>query len=143
MEINGKKVIDARKGMMIEVTKEDCRKGRTKDPSACAAAKAILREHEEVLSARVHRGRTYLEYEDRWVRYSTSRSLSFELAVFDRDKGFEPGVYSIAAPSPAARLDAEKKRLEGLVDSRTDHSKNKTRLKRHDITNIRPRGANR
>lgn len=142
MKINGKKVIDAKKGLMIEITKADC-KAKTKDPSSCAAAKALLREYTELLSVRVHRGRTYLEYEDKWVRYSTSRSLSFELAVFDREKGFEPGLYSIAAPSPAARLGAEKARLESLPDDRVRHDNNKTRLKRHEITNIRPRGANR
>ncbi len=99
MEIAGKKVVDARKPIVIEVTREDCRKGKTRDPAGCAAARSILHTDEKALSARVHRGMTYVEYEEKWVRYRTSSALSFELAVFDRGTAFEPGAYGLGVPS--------------------------------------------
>src|SRR5260370_30155616 len=146
MEIAGKKVVDARKPIVIEVTREDCRKGKTRDPAGCAAARSILHTDEKALSARVHRGMTYVEYEEKWVRYRTSSALSFELAVFDRGTGFEPGAYGLGVPSASHSIASERARLEGLPDNRKNRphrDPNARKRHRHDITHTRTRGANR
>lgn len=141
MEINGKKVIDAKRPLNIEVLSEDCRKGKTKDAARCAAARAILREYENVLGARVHRSVTYIEYPESWVRYLTPVSLRTELTVFDRGAAFEPGPHTLGAPSHTSQSLTELRKSR--ADNRTGSHAGKNKRTRHEIPNIRPRGANR
>lgn len=145
MEINGKKVVDAKKHLDVEVTPEDCSNGKSKSPAACAAAQAIMREHSDVIGARVHRGVTYVEYEDKWERYITPTTLKIELVMYDRAKIFEPGVHTLGAAARTSQsLKAQRQRAPSKQDNRSGgHHKNKTKRTRHQIPNIRPRGANR
>lgn len=154
MEIDGKKVIDAKKNLELHVLKKDCDKaaknGGQKDPGACAAVVALQRENPDVLRARVHRGVTYLEYENFWLRYKTSAALAFELSAFDRAStvegaaaSFMPGVYGLKAPAKLSIALVNMGSRTRDTDKRTRHDKNGKRLPRHEITHIRPRGANR
>jgi hypothetical protein len=140
MDINGKPVVDATEHMVVEITKEDCEKGKNKNPSACAAARAILREY-KVKSARVHVGITYIEEDKRWIRYKTPHSLRTELVAFDRGGTFEPGIYTLCPPTSGMRLSELKKR--NLPKLPPEAHRGKTTRLRHETTNIRPRGANR
>jgi hypothetical protein len=90
MEINGKPVIDATKSLRIQISREDAGRGKTKDPGQCAAARAILRVVPTAKGARVHLGRTYIETDKEWVRYTTPPSLKTEIVSFDR--GGEEGI---------------------------------------------------
>lgn len=146
MRINEKEVVDAKRPLSITVSKEDCARGKTKDPAACAAARAIMRELEGdgVLSARVHRGVTYIEYPKKWVRYITPTSLKTELTVFDRGANFEPSAHQLSVPQAQSLENLREKYAENAkTDSRARHDQNKAKRKRHEIPNIRPRGANR
>jgi len=89
MEINGKKVVNGTRKVVLHVTKEDIKGGSTKDPGGCAAARAAVREG-HCIAARVHKGRTYLLTEDsnHWVRLQTPPSLNLELTAFDRGGRF-------------------------------------------------------
>lgn len=53
MEINGKRVVDATKPISIHITKRDTTDGDNKNPSSCAAARAVKRDVPECVSARV------------------------------------------------------------------------------------------
>lgn len=144
MEINGKKVVDATTPLKLEIKETDCEKGKTKDPGSCAAARAIMRDY-DVQSARVHVGVSYVEQKDCWLRYRTPGSLRTEIVAFDRGGEFEPGNYTLAPFNKAHTLTAMRKRAKAkkLGDTRPRHDKNKAKRTRHEVTNVRPRGANR
>jgi hypothetical protein len=152
MEINGKKVVDAKSKAVIHITQQDTVKGANKDPGACAAARAAKRDIVDCLSARVHIGRIYIEHKDKWVRYQTPDSLRTEIIAFDKGGSFQPGTYALRPMSPAHRETYRKK------ESGTNTNRNKAgahpakqprkqlkiaKIKRHEVTGIRPSGANR
>ena len=138
MEINGKPVEDATHHMFIEISDEDCSKGKRKGPKSCASARAIVRDY-EVLSARVHVGVTYVEENNRWIRYLTPRSLGTEIKIFDRGSSFSPGNYMLSPPGPAQRLEATRKRRQRTDNRAGRHDINKSKRRRHDTTNVRER----
>jgi hypothetical protein len=167
MEIAGKKVVDAKKPAKIVITARDARLGDNKNPSSCAAALAVKRDIPECLSARVHIGRVYIEHKDKWVRYFTPDSLRSEIIAFDRGGSFQPGEYVLKAPAPSETGEAQKKayidrsypngrseakrkkdRASAAVSdaNRSSHAKSPrkvkiAKIKRHEVTGIRPKGA--
>jgi hypothetical protein len=157
MEINGKKVVDATSKATIHITPLDATKGANKDPAACAAARAAKRDITDCLSARVHIGRVYVEHKNKWVRYFTPDALRTEIIAFDRGGTFQPGDYTLMPPSPreteearkSARSKAQREKDRSFIDpNRPNHLKRarKTlkvaKIKRHEVTGIRPKGAN-
>jgi hypothetical protein len=148
MEINGKKVVDATKPAKITITPKDIAKGDNKNPSGCAAAQAAMHSLENCISARVHIGRVYIEQERRWVRYNTSDALRTEIVAFDRGGQFEPGEYTLR-PVSANETTEGRARKRG-EKNHNGPSKTKgprraliAKVKRHEVTGIRPKGANR
>lgn len=142
MRINGKKVIDATKPLRITISKRDATLGKTKDPSACAAARAIIRTIADVKTARVHLGRTYVEYSDKWVRYMTPHALKIEIVSFDRGAKAEyaEGAYTLYAPCSTDRLGARQK-----PTGKTGGKKRRPHIARvnRQIEGVRAHGANR
>lgn len=166
MEIAGKKVVDAKRPAKIIVTKRDTEVGDNKNPSGCAAALAAKRDIPECLSSRVHIGRVYIEHKDKWVRYMTPRSLRTEIVAFDRGGSFEPGEYVLKPPSPTETIEgraeardkaypkgrSEAQRAKDRAAAAASNSKSRVtssprktikiaRIKRHNVTGIRPKGA--
>lgn len=150
MEINGKKVVDATKPAKITITPKDIAKGDNKNPSGCAAAVAAMHSVENCISARVHVGRVYIEQEKRWVRYNTSDALRTEIITFDRCGQFAPGEYTLRPLSAnetsegRARKRGEKNRNKpGASPTKGPRRALIAKVKRHEVTGIRPKGANR
>lgn len=146
MEINGKKVVDAIKPISIHITKRDTVEGASKNPSSCAAARAAKRDIPECVSARVHIGRVYVETPTKWLRYATPRALRTEIIAFDKGGSFEPGEYQLNAIQPSHRESTSG--TKGMEKKRPNHVKRPrkaliARIKRHSVTGIRPKGANR
>src|ERR1700742_1850454 len=98
MEINGKRVVDAIKPITIHITQRDTKEGDNKNPSSCAAARAVKRDVVECVSARVHIGRVYVETPKKWIRYNTPDALRTEIIAFDRGGTFAPGQYKLQVP---------------------------------------------
>ena len=145
MEINGKKVVDATKPISIHITQRDTTDGANKDPAGCAAARAVKRDL-HCVSARVHIGRVYVETPKQWVRYHTPRSLRTEIIAFDRGGSFEPGEYKLGVPEKNRHVRVEKR--TGRTGTNKDASAKRrkvliAKVKRHEVTGIRPKGANR
>ena len=142
MRINGKRVVDATKSLQISISKRDARSGKTKDPGSCAAARAIIRTIADAKGARVHLGRTYVEYPDKWVRYKTPWRLKVEIVAFDRGakKDYAEGQYTLSAPSPTDKLGVRVTRPAG----RTGGHRRRPHIARvmHQIEGVRARGAN-
>ncbi len=101
MKINGQSVIDSKKPVHIKILKSDCQKGASKDPGACAAARACLRDIPGCKAARVHINKTYLQIDDKWVRYLTPPALRTEIVSFDRGAMFQPGEFVLRAVPPS------------------------------------------
>src|SRR5882672_9324381 len=100
MKINGKRVVDAKKPLMLEVTGDDIRHANPKDPAGCAAAVAAMRQ-EGVAHAYVHLSKVYIERPTQWVRYENPRALRQEVVVFDRKGEFEPNEFKLKVPPPS------------------------------------------
>ncbi len=169
MEINGKKVVDAKAPAKIAITERDTKVGANKNPSGCAAALAAMRDIKDCISARVHIGRVYIETPRRWVRYHTPEALRTEIIAFDRGGTFQPGKYELKPPSkaettearhayaakkkadkayPNGRRAAQREKDRAAIDpNRPTHLKSPrkvlkvAKIKRHEVTGIRPKGA--
>lgn len=145
--------------LKVEITAADIRNGDNKNPSACAAARSLVRCNPEIKEARVHLSRTYVKVEKPngkkvWVRYKTPESLRTEIVAFDRGGKFEPGLYYLKPlqPSQLNRVHPPRgKKLKGggrENEKRVLQRGNKTkpmiaRVKQHNVTGVRARGANR
>lgn len=157
MEINGKKVVDAKSKMKIHITKRDATEGDNKNPSGCAAARAAKRDIPNCISARVHIGRVYVEHKDKWIRYFTPEALRTEIIAFDRGGSFQPGEYELKAPSKTEteegkklyRSNLQRAKDRALIDPNRPNKLKRARkvhvavIKRHEVSGVRPKGANR
>lgn len=142
MKINGHSVIDAKKPVKIRITTRDCRVGGNKDPGACAAARAVLREIPDATQARIHISRAYIQNsKGTWTRYLTSPALRTELVAFDRGGAFEPGEY-ILSPIPKTLKLGTKFVAKAKAKSKAKQDRN-FGGGRKVVKNVRPRGANR
>jgi hypothetical protein len=102
--LSGKKVVDTTKKLTLHIERCDIDPAKEAKPSACAAARALMREN-EIMSARVHVSCVYLEYPRRWVRYKTPTALRDQIILFDTgSREFEPGEYTLLVPTPTKRL---------------------------------------
>jgi hypothetical protein len=147
MEINGKRVVDAKKAVTIHVTPLDVKTGDNKNPSSCAAAKAA-KHSLSCISARVHIRRVYIEQKAKWVRYETPDSLRTEIIAFDKGGSFQPGDYTLRKVPPYAGSSRRRKddHDRHLRAKSPQHPRKKlliAKIKRHKVTGIRPLGANR
>lgn len=94
-------VSDARKSVTLRVSKEDCAKANSKQPSACALARACKREYDgAIISLSV----AYLISGNKALRFKVPESVSREIISFDRNHNFSPGEYTLKAPSASTRL---------------------------------------
>ena len=136
MRINGLPVVDATKRLQITIKDTDVKNGKTKDPGACAAARACIRQL-HCNAARVHLGRTYLQMGKKWVRFNTPEAIRAEIISFDRGALFQAGNYTLSPPQPSHR--GNRKRQGSDAPSRGG----KARAKPHVIHGVRAHGANR
>jgi len=150
MEIAGKRVVDATKPVTITITPRDVAKGDNKNPSGCAAAMAAKHSIAECISARVHIGRVYIEQDKKWVRYNTPDPLKQEIIAFDRGGTFAPGEYTLRPISVNETAEGRRRNAEGPRGSGTTGAARNRRkklmvakIKRHEVSGIRPKGANR
>lgn len=139
MEIAGLKVVDATKPLKITISKADVAKGDTKDPGACAAARAAVRSG-ECTEARVHIGRTYLKVKTpsgraAWRRYLTPKSLRTEIVAFDRGATFAPGEYTLVPLPPATRK--ARGTAHGSDTNKNNHRPKIARIKHHKVSGVR------
>jgi hypothetical protein len=103
----GTTVENSGRPLRIEVTSNDIRKGKKKDPAACAVAQTLLRST-NATEVRVHRGVTYLLMGKVWKKYKTSAAVRMETIIFDRGGEFMAGEYDLQAV-PLSELIPKKK----------------------------------
>lgn len=145
-KIHGKPVVNAKRAITLHISPMDIKKGNVKDPGACAAARAALREVPNCIAARIHLGRAYLLGKDgKWLRYKTSEALRGEVITYDRAGKFQAGEYKLRPMSPSALLP---KREKTFVSSETNRRGEKNAISKHPrkfhvVKGVRHFGANR
>jgi hypothetical protein len=98
---NVTRVVDANRSATIEVTRRDCKVGKSKAPDSCALANAFCRKHDgAIISLRV----AYLVDGNKAVRYMVPSRISREIVSFDRGQYFAPGDYRLDRPASTERL---------------------------------------
>ena len=138
MEINGIKVVDAKKPLKLHITTGDVKKGANKNPGSCAAAQACLKLP-GVTQARVHISKTYIQVGNRWMRFDTPKSLRSEIIAFDRGGKFAAGEYTLKPVIPAHKPTG-KSQGTATSQSRPYGSKKKKRAY-HVVKGLRKHGA--
>lgn len=140
MKIDGMKVVDAKRKLKLEISNDDVKQGKTKEPGTCAAAKACLRQVKDIKAVRVHLSRVYMKIEDKqgekWVRYLTPDPLRNEIIAFDRGGTFEPGQYTLNWVQPSTQFGVKKKRYDTSKGPRHGVKQGK-RSKPHRVENVR------
>ena len=136
-------MVDAKKPMVIHITKSDVRNGSLKDSSSCAAAKAICRQT-ACEAAKVYIGRTYIKQDGKWVRYATPPSLRNEIIAFDRGGQFEPGDYTLAPVQAVTQFKNRKSRAEYMKEynarpsrAKKEDARKRKAGRRHIVKGIR------
>lgn len=142
--INGKLVVAAKRKVTLHISAADVRKGNTKDPGACAAALAAMREIPNCVAARVHLGRVYLLQKDKWLKFKTPEALRGEIIAFDRGGKFEPGDYDLRPMSPSDDPKVRREYSRSETNRRgAKNAINKMPRKLHVVKGVRQHGANR
>tara|TARA_R100000306_G_C4335878_1_gene122719 strand:+ start:165 stop:590 length:426 start_codon:yes stop_codon:yes gene_type:complete len=100
--IAGRKIVNAKKGITITVSKKDVAGADIKAPDRCAMARACQRQLDK--EARIHVSRVYISRNGgTWIRYLVPENLRAEIIAFDRGGHFLPGKYQLYAPTPSRR----------------------------------------
>jgi hypothetical protein len=108
-QIDGLPVFDAKRPLVLHVTRSDIAKADRKEPNNCAIARACRREL-HVVEARIHLGRTYLRLNaHNWTRYATPKAARDEIIAFDRGGSFEPGEILLAPVKHSQKLGTKRK----------------------------------
>jgi hypothetical protein len=98
-----KKVVDALKPVVIEVNHSDASSKAVKNPLICAFARACERTFTAdgvIIGLTV----SYIVKGATATRYGNPETVSREIVSFDREAGFEEGIYLLSAISPTQRL---------------------------------------
>ncbi len=134
LEINGLPVIDAKKAIVVRITKNDISKAIPKQPDGCAIVRACIRGL-HVLEARVHLSRIYLRTNaSNWQRYATPPALRDEIIAFDRGGTFSPCEATLAVVRASARTG---KGTQGGPSVPPAQRSGKKRRKHHVVTDVR------
>ena len=130
-QAEGYPIRDARKDLVITVTKNDIKSAKPEDSYACAAAHALCRDP-KYKKAKVTKNVTYVLLTNGWwERYITPADLYVELIVFDRGGRMEPADYKLTAPKGSMRLGHHAK-------PRGPHKTAGQRKTVHTIDHVRP-----
>ena len=141
-KLDGLPIKDAKKDVVLTITPEDIRRGRSGKPDACAVAQACMRQL-HCSAARVHLARIYGRGQGTWYRYMTPGSIRSEIIAYDRRSSFKPGDYLLHPPGPSHKTNGKQ---QGSKKSQTKpHAVKKFKKKRavpyHMVEGVRLRAG--
>lgn len=105
----GKKVVDAKKGLILKVGQKDIDDAERSNPSNCGFAKAAVRQF-KAQSAHFFRSVAWVETPRAIVKFNLPGSMQKEIVAFDRAKAMVPGTYKLSAVNPNARQNVARAR---------------------------------
>jgi hypothetical protein len=129
--INGTKITDAKRAMLLEIEKQDIASARPQEPNMCPIARAIKRAL-KANDVHVHLSRVYVQPEPKmsYTRYFVPQALRAEIVTFDRGGGFEPGHFILKPISVHMKA--------GYRRKSNGEDKGYRKRKRHTLENVRP-----
>lgn len=125
-------ITDAKRDILVEVTKRDSNSATVKNHKSCAMAVACKRKT-DADGVIISLSTAYIVKDNRAIRYRVPTSVSREVVSFDRNGGFEPGEYRLIIPEKSGELGARSKRKNYVSGSRTSNGKSKF----HKTDNVR------
>lgn len=112
-KLNPKKIRDAKRKLVIRVTKGDVHGAKRANHEDCAVARAIKRcfHANQVVVAK---SRTYVQMapNSEWDRYETPEAIRTEMVVLDRGAAFQEDEYTLRPLRPSARKGARGTRAD-------------------------------
>lgn len=129
-----KKVMDATKPLIIEVTKSDASSKGIKQHDACAMAVACKRKF-HLDGVIISRSTAYMIKGKQARRFKLSASVAREVTSFDRGSGFSPGTYILSPVPPSAK--SGQRRGSNKEHPRSPHKEPITKRFRHITSHIR------
>jgi hypothetical protein len=126
------KVVDAKDGIIVNVSKRDSSEGKKKSPENCALAKACIRE-QKADGAIINVGTSYIIKGNIATRYNTSIAVGREITSFDRHQDFAEGRYVLSKISPSKKIGRQ--RVSG--DSTQTGTQLKHKIYQHRTEDIR------
>jgi len=118
-------VVDAAEAVDVSVCKADIVSSKSLDPTNCAMARAIKREH-RADAAIIGLSSSYIINGDKAIRFATPQSVQREIVSFDRGHDFEPGDYYLTPKSPSNKLG-----MPTLKGPNSKGGKNKSATQKH------------
>jgi hypothetical protein len=103
MRRNDLDVIDATAPLTLKVTQHDIDTATPRDAGACALARCALRQR-GVVNVRIGATTAFVQYHDHVERYVIDKADRPRLTVFDKDRYFAPGIYTLLPPPPGRRV---------------------------------------
>lgn len=126
-KLQGKRIVDAKHPLTIQVKEQDIRSSKRANPGECAIAKTMMRD-KHVLSARVGTKYALIEFQSHFERYQINAAARRAVKDFDTNATFQVGEYQLLPVSNSNRL-------TGKGHAKTSGvSKNKTPLARRPPT---------
>ncbi len=119
-------VVDAKEGIVIEVTDKDNKSALVRNHKACAMAVACKKKM-KADGVIVSISKAYVIQGNVAYRYEVSQHAEREIVSFDRNAGFHPGEYKLNAPGPRSKLGARH-------DQKTHNKTEATKIIRHQKT---------
>lgn len=131
------KVHDARRSILVSVTKHDSSSARKKDPGGCALAKACVRQ-KLADAAIIGVGISWLIKGRSAMRYKTSTGVAREITSFDRHQDFAEGQdYVLSKVPPTGRLDFPRNKGGRKTGPHNTSFGKPVAIHKHETTNIR------
>jgi hypothetical protein len=100
-------IADATEDFALTVIAMDIELGVPNRPDCCAFSVACRRANGQVIRTEFLKTMAYLIYGDHAVRYKLSEGARKQIAGYDEDKGFRPGIYVLRAPKGHWALGAD------------------------------------
>jgi hypothetical protein len=131
------RVVDAKKSIIVAVSRDDSHQGKLKDHSHCALARACQKRF-NLDGTLISLGSAYLVSGRTATRYKVPDSTAREIVSFDRKAGFTPGEYVLMSPAPTNRLGARKKRQNPNGGSHKRTGGDLSKRFQHQTQGVRP-----
>jgi hypothetical protein len=131
-----KRVHDAGRPVILQVTAADSKNARTRDHSGCAMAVAARRTF-HARGVIISIGQAYVIKKDSAIRFKLPPSVSREVVSFDRNAGFAEGEYKMSAPSKSHRHGARNDRARNTKNHPSSSDKTKPETFKHFTPGIR------
>jgi len=96
-------IVDATEPLVLDIRPLDTRYAQSRNPEACAVARALLRSLDGVIGVKIGAETALVHFGDRVVRYFISTETRKMVKAYDKADFFPSGVTAKLLPPPPSR----------------------------------------